>query len=160
VRSKARLPCHSHQSWTCPPPCPPAPALQERYYNDKLHVASAAGRRRVVDSYIEGLHWVLEYYYRGVASWNWFYPYHYAPMASDLTNLDSIPGGRRSFLAAQRLRSWQGAGELPGLAWLGLAWRVSRLAGRAEEPRCTAVLGATPLQTSISRPLPPCPRPL
>ncbi len=73
----------------CPAPCSP----QERYYNDKLHVSSAEGRRLVVASYIEGLHWVLEYYYRGVASWNWFYPYHYAPMASDLVALDSIPGG-------------------------------------------------------------------
>ena len=33
---------------------------------------------------------MLEYYYRGVASWDWYYPYHYAPMASDFTSLSSV----------------------------------------------------------------------
>lgn len=32
---------------------------------------------------MQGLHWVLEYYYRGVASWIWFYPYYYAPMVGN-----------------------------------------------------------------------------
>ncbi|KAG2430247.1 hypothetical protein HXX76_010345 [Chlamydomonas incerta] len=63
---------------------------KDRYYNEKLHAHTAVERRQVVEHYIAGLHWVLEYYYRGVASWDWYYPYHYAPMASDLVNLDSI----------------------------------------------------------------------
>jgi Xrn1 helical domain len=40
--------------------------LQEKYYVDKLEIkrGDGAGRRRVVDAFVEGLHWVLEYYYR------------------------------------------------------------------------------------------------
>ena len=65
---------------------------QDRWYQDKLEAKTAADQRRVVECYLQGLHWVLEYYYRGVASWDWYYPYHYAPMASDLVQLEAIPG--------------------------------------------------------------------
>ncbi len=38
----------------------------------------------------QGIKWVLEYYYRGVASWTWFYPHHYAPMTSDMVNISDF----------------------------------------------------------------------
>jgi hypothetical protein len=43
-----------------------------------------------VQSYLEGLYWVLIYYHKGCGSWTWYYPYLYAPLASDLVNLASI----------------------------------------------------------------------
>lgn len=58
---------------------------KERYYRAKFHVEESDTelRKNVVCAYIEGLSWVLRYYYQGCASWTWYFPYHYAPFASD-----------------------------------------------------------------------------
>lgn len=70
------------------------PGYQKRYYQVKFHCKTDEEveqvRRNVVKSYIEGISWVALYYYQGCPSWTWFYPYHYAPFASDMTNLDEL----------------------------------------------------------------------
>ncbi|OXV09274.1 hypothetical protein Egran_02962 [Elaphomyces granulatus] len=40
--------------------------------------------RKLTENYVQGLQWVLYYYYRGIVSWPWFFGYHYAPMISDV----------------------------------------------------------------------------
>lgn len=59
------------------------------YYRNKLEFGSNFKEEleTIKYNYAKGICWVLKYYYEGVASWRWFYPYHYAPMASDLTSL-------------------------------------------------------------------------
>lgn len=65
---------------------------KERYYEQKFgaHIEDADFRRQVATHYVEGLCWVLAYYYTGCPSWTWYYPYHFAPFASDFTGLESM----------------------------------------------------------------------
>jgi len=57
-----------------------------KYYLQKFEEwAPEAYEKELVnlcENYVEGLQWVLYYYYRGIASWPWFYRYHYSPLTS------------------------------------------------------------------------------
>ncbi|KAK4052566.1 5'-3' exoribonuclease 2 [Microbotryomycetes sp. JL221] len=68
------------------------PGYKERYYRQKFGVelGDEEFRSNVVKCYIEGLCWVLEYYYQGTPSWQWYYPYHFSPFASDFKDLASL----------------------------------------------------------------------
>lgn len=63
-----------------------------RYYSTKFEWAGTGMESKValVRSYYEGLLWVMHYYYRGCSSWEWYFPYHYAPFASDLVDVDVL----------------------------------------------------------------------
>ena len=39
---------------------------------------------KVCQSYLEGVHWVITYYKKGVPDWKWYYPYDYAPPAIEI----------------------------------------------------------------------------
>ena len=38
--------------------------------------------KEVCHDYLEGLHWIISYYKKGVPNWKWYYPYDYAPSAN------------------------------------------------------------------------------
>lgn len=66
---------------------------KDRYYKSKFSwgIEAEEEMRKLSENYVQGLQWVLLYYYRGVASWSWFYGYHYSPM---------ISGGLRKYQSA------------------------------------------------------------
>lgn len=90
-----------------PPPAPPKkkddelpedtvrlwePGYADRYYEQKFGVdpEDHEFRHKVARAYAEGLAWVLLYYFQGCPSWTWYYPYHYAPFASDFVDISDM----------------------------------------------------------------------
>ncbi|KAH7134832.1 hypothetical protein B0J13DRAFT_597650 [Dactylonectria estremocensis] len=65
---------------------------QDRYYEKKFHKdpKDIEFRHSVGRAYVEGLAWVLLYYFQGCPSWEWYYPYHYAPFAADFKDLSKM----------------------------------------------------------------------
>ncbi|XP_034233636.1 5'-3' exoribonuclease 2 homolog [Thrips palmi] len=66
--------------------------FKDRYYESKFDVSkeNIEFRFKVGHHYVRGLCWVLQYYYQGCASWDWYFPYHYAPFASDFVNVAEV----------------------------------------------------------------------
>ncbi|EEA05616.1 5'-3' exoribonuclease, putative [Cryptosporidium muris RN66] len=61
--------------------------IDKETIDNNLYQKLSEFSREVGYHYIRGLSWVLKYYYHGVPSWDWFYPYHYAPLVVDLANM-------------------------------------------------------------------------
>lgn len=76
------------------------PHWKQRYYFEKFKVKQddlVDFLQRIRKAYVEGLCWVLVYYYQGCPSWTWFYPYHYAPFASDLIGCGNLKCGEINY---------------------------------------------------------------
>lgn len=61
---------------------------KDKYYAEKFPEWTPENKedelRKLCENYVQGLQWVLYYYYRGICSWPWFYQYHYSPLISDV----------------------------------------------------------------------------
>lgn len=66
--------------------------LKHEYYQEKFKSGFGehtqdSDLQRITRAYIEGLAWTLRYYTHGCIQWRWFYPEHYAPLASDVNGV-------------------------------------------------------------------------
>ena len=70
-----------------------AKEVKEFYYKEKLKInlkeeQGIKEREKIFNKYMEGLQWILYYYYHSIKNWKWYYPYHYAPMISDYSQIN------------------------------------------------------------------------
>lgn len=58
-----------------------------QYYASKLDARTESDIRNICYEYIKGLQWIYSYYVVGTTGWDWYYPYHFAPLAADMSKL-------------------------------------------------------------------------
>lgn len=61
---------------------------QEQYYTQKCNKADV---QTMCTEYVRGLEWIIRYYGDEIPSWEWCYPYHYAPFLDDLKRYTYSP---------------------------------------------------------------------
>ncbi|KAJ1986998.1 exonuclease II Exo2 [Dimargaris cristalligena] len=67
--------------------------VNKKYYKSKMgwdYREDSPQVRTMVYHYVKIMQWALHYYYHGLVSWSYFYPYHYAPMLSDIHDLEDL----------------------------------------------------------------------
>ncbi|OQS55563.1 Xrn1 [Ecytonucleospora hepatopenaei] len=63
-----------------------------KYYVEKMGISSEEELNKACASYIQGMVWIYKYYFFECPSWDYYYPYYYAPFMVDLraTNIKSM----------------------------------------------------------------------
>jgi 5'-3' exonuclease len=59
-------------------------SFREKFYLKKFGTYNETFIEEVSKAYVRGLHFVLTYYTIAIPSYEWFYEYHYAPLACDI----------------------------------------------------------------------------
>ena len=58
------------------------------YYHGKFGKKLTKDFRFIMkNEWVRAMQWIMHYYYNGVQSWGWYYPFHYAPFLSDIVDL-------------------------------------------------------------------------
>ncbi|XP_022665061.1 5'-3' exoribonuclease 1-like isoform X2 [Varroa destructor] len=83
---------------------------KRHYYMTKMGYSEVTEKelREQTECYIRAVQWNLHYYYNGVQSWSWYYPYHYSPYISDIKDFGDLKLGfemGKPFLPFQQLVS-------------------------------------------------------
>lgn len=60
------------------------------YYIEKFKMPAVDEEdiQKICYEYVLALQWIAHYYFNGLQSWSWYYPYHYSPFISDVANFN------------------------------------------------------------------------
>ncbi|XP_047139268.1 5'-3' exoribonuclease 1 isoform X1 [Hydra vulgaris] len=63
---------------------------KRHYYMEKfdMDIADNEHIQTICTEYVIALQWISHYYFNGLQSWSWYYPYHYSPYISDVANFE------------------------------------------------------------------------
>jgi len=57
---------------------------KENYYNLYFEIYNNSEFNYILEEYVKGLLWTIQYYYNKCPDYTWYYPHHHAPLISDL----------------------------------------------------------------------------
>lgn len=60
---------------------------KDQYYSKHFAPFKVPDMKEMTVHYVKIIQWTLFYYYRGICSWSYYYPYPCVPFASDLTSI-------------------------------------------------------------------------
>lgn len=61
---------------------------EEKAKLNKVRLAEFEDKVRLLClEYLRGMQWVMRYYTKGCGSWEWYFPFHYAPLLEDLAKI-------------------------------------------------------------------------
>lgn len=64
---------------------------RNQYYHGKFGKKLTDDFQFIVKTeWVRAIQWIMHYYYNGVQSWGWYYPFHYSPFLSDMVKLEEV----------------------------------------------------------------------
>ncbi len=103
---------------------------EDRYYRIKFGrpegVADGEFVKDVAHSFVDGMVWVLQYYFQGCLDWAWFYPYNYPPTSGSLANLIDWDNFHHRIAARGATKPFSPLQQLMAVLPSGSAWCLPR----------------------------------
>jgi 5'-3' exonuclease len=80
---------------------------RDKYYKETLNIHTEDQIKKLCSEYFNGMLFVLRYYIHEMPDWKWYYPYHYAPLFTDMYKYIEEFNGDKDFVIGTPLTPLQ-----------------------------------------------------